>query len=89
MRGHWKAVAYWIVTGTFAALMLSSAAISLAGTVQIRDTMARLGYPPYILLILGPAKLLGVVALCGSSVWRSDCPAPALTSALSVVRISV
>jgi hypothetical protein len=36
---------------------------SLEGTVPLRETMARLGYPPYILLILGTAKLVGVVAL--------------------------
>ncbi len=60
---QWKAWVYWIVTGGFAALMLLSAAFYLAGTVQSRETMAHLGYPPYILWILGPAKLLGVFAL--------------------------
>ena len=58
-----KSVAFWIVTGGFAGLMLLSAALYLSGSAQIRETLAALGYPEYILTILGTAKLAGAIAL--------------------------
>src|SRR5262245_31324610 len=60
---HWKPIAYWIATGLFAAFMVLIGASYVAGVSSIRETMAHLGYPPYILFILGPAKLLGVVGV--------------------------
>ncbi len=47
----------------FAGLMLLSAFMYLSGAPQIQESLAHLGYPPYILTILGIAKLLGAVAL--------------------------
>lgn len=58
-----KAIGYWVTTGAFAALMLLSAALYLTGAPEIRDTLLRLGYPAYLLTILGTAKLIGAVAL--------------------------
>ncbi len=43
--------------------MLLSATFYLSGAVQMREAMAHLGYPAYLLVILGTAKLLGVAAL--------------------------
>ncbi len=62
-RTDWKTIAYWGVTVLFAGLMLLSASMYLAGAAQIRDTLAHLGYPRYLLTILGTAKLLGALAL--------------------------
>jgi DoxX-like family len=59
----WKTRTYWGVTVLFAGLMLLSAAMYLSGAAQIRDTLAHLGYPGYLLTILGTAKLLGALAL--------------------------
>ena len=56
-------IAYWALTGVFAGLMALSGAMYVAGASMIRDTFAHLGYPPYMLKILGGAKLMGVVAL--------------------------
>ena len=63
MRNKGKRIAYWVTTGAFSALMLFSAALYLSGAAEIRDTLLRLGYPGYLLTILGTAKLLGAVAL--------------------------
>lgn len=63
MRTNWQIRAYWGVTVLFASFMLLSAAMYLAGAATIRDTLAHLGYPTYILAILGTAKLLGALAL--------------------------
>jgi hypothetical protein len=60
---NWKAIAYWLATGLFAAFMVLIGTSYIAGVSSIRETMAHLGYPPYILFILGPAKLLGVVGV--------------------------
>jgi DoxX-like protein len=53
----------WIVTGLMAALM------SLAGVPDILRTpdallvFKHLGYPPYLLVFLGTAKILGIAAV--------------------------
>jgi len=56
-------ITYWTVTLLFAALMLAD---GIAGLSQVEDgkkAMAMLGYPAYIMTILGAAKVLGTVAL--------------------------
>lgn len=60
---NWKIPAYWAATGLFSGLMLLSAGMYLAGTPQIREGISHLGYPQYLLVILGTAKLLGAMAL--------------------------
>jgi len=55
----------WVVTGLMAALMLLSAApdvLRIPGAVAV---FRHLGYPPYLLLFLGTAKILGVAAVLG------------------------
>ena len=53
----------WVVTGLMAALMLLSA---VPDVLQIPGALAvfrHLGYPPYLLVFLGTAKILGVAAV--------------------------
>jgi len=53
----------WVVTGLMAALMLLSA---VPDVLRIPDALAvlrHLGYPPYLLVFLGTAKILGVAAV--------------------------
>lgn len=53
----------WIVTGLLATLILLSAVpdvLRIQGALQV---FRHLGYPPYLLLFLGTAKILGVVAV--------------------------
>jgi DoxX-like family len=59
----WRTVAYWVATALFAGLMLLSASMYLSGAAPIRDVLAQLGYPAYLLTILGTAKLLGALSL--------------------------
>jgi hypothetical protein len=56
-------IGFWTLTGFFSAMMLLSAAMYLSGAPAITEAMSHLGYPPYILPILGVAKLLGALAL--------------------------
>jgi uncharacterized membrane protein YphA (DoxX/SURF4 family) len=54
---------YWIFTGLLAAFMLMSGIPNLLRIPQAIAIMQHLGYPAYLLTLLGIAKLLGVVAI--------------------------
>ena len=53
----------WIVTGLMAALMLLSAVPDVLRIPNALIVFKHLGYPPYLLVFLGTAKILGVVAV--------------------------
>ena len=60
----------WAVTGLTAAVMLLSA---VPDVLRIPDALAvfrHLGYPPYLLLFLGTAKIFGVAAVLMPGVPR-------------------
>jgi hypothetical protein len=60
----------WVITALMAALMLLSA---VPDVLRIPDALAvfrHLGYPPYLLLFLGTAKILGVAAVLVPGVPR-------------------
>jgi energy-converting hydrogenase Eha subunit C len=58
-----RRLAFWGTTGIFAGLMIFSGVLYLSGAPMIRQTLAHLGYPGYLLVILGTAKLVGAIAL--------------------------
>ncbi len=58
-----KTTAYWIATGLFCAVFVFGGASHLLRTEMIAAGIASLGYPAYLMTILGTAKLLGVAAL--------------------------
>lgn len=53
----------WIVTGLMAALMLVSAVPDVLRIPNALIVFKHLGYPPYLLVFLGTAKILGVLAV--------------------------
>lgn len=55
--------AYWIVTGLFAALMLADGVAGVVRAPGGPEAMQHLGYPVYLLSIVGTAKILGALAL--------------------------
>jgi hypothetical protein len=55
--------AYWACTTLLSALMLLSGAGDLLRLEAFVEDLRRLGYPGYLLTVLGIAKLLGVSAL--------------------------
>ena len=55
--------AYWVLTALFCALMTFSAAGDLFRFEPFVADLQRLGYPLYVMTLLGVAKLLGVAAL--------------------------
>ena len=54
---------YWIATIWLSLGMVSTAIVQLVKMKEETDMMTRLGYPGYVLTIIGVWKLLGVVAL--------------------------
>jgi hypothetical protein len=53
----------WVTTGLMAALMLLSAIPDVLRVPGALMVFEHLGYPPYLLLFLGTAKILGVTAV--------------------------
>src|SRR4029079_13631469 len=60
----------WAVTGLMAALMLLSAVPDVLRIPGALAVFRHLGYPPYLLVFLGTAKILGVAAVLAPGVLR-------------------
>lgn len=61
-----RKILYWVATGWLALGMLSTGIVQLCKIAEGQggaDMMARLGYPAYLLPMLGTCKILGVVAI--------------------------
>lgn len=58
-----KTTAYWITTGVFCAMLGFSGIAHSTRIEVVAESMAELGYPAFLMTILGTAKLLGVAAL--------------------------
>jgi uncharacterized membrane protein YphA (DoxX/SURF4 family) len=56
-------IIYWIATGWLALGMLSTGLVQVLGVTAEVDAITRLGYPAYLLPLLGIWKILGVVAV--------------------------
>jgi hypothetical protein len=54
---------YFVSTALFSAMMLASALTYLTGSEQMVQAFRHLGYPDYFRLMLGIAKIAGVLAL--------------------------
>lgn len=56
-------IIYWVTTGFLAFGMLAQGITQISQSREFVDMMAQLGYPPYLLYIIGAWKILGVVAI--------------------------
>ena len=63
MRLRTTKILYWVITILFVAAMMMSGILELMQTEQSQEVMEHLGYPLYLNIILGVAKILGVLAL--------------------------
>ena len=60
---HGKTITYWIATALFCLAMLAGGTMNLMRAEAQLEIMKSLGYPSYLMTILGVAKILGVIAL--------------------------
>jgi hypothetical protein len=56
-------IAYWIITGIFAAFMISTAIPDILLSPDAVKFMTVLGYPNYFTVFIGYAKILGSIAI--------------------------
>lgn len=56
-------IGYWILTSLFCLAMGAAGVMNLMGVEAQQEAMANLGYPAYLMTILGVAKVAGVIAL--------------------------
>lgn len=63
-------IAYWLTTSLLALAMLASGGAKLAGAEELAKNMARLGFPPYMMTILGFWYVAGAVALVAPGFGR-------------------
>jgi hypothetical protein len=61
---------FWTITGLMAALMLLSAVPDVLRVPGALSVFMHLGYPAYLLLFLGTAKMLGVAAVLAPGLPR-------------------
>jgi hypothetical protein len=58
-----KVIGYWVTTGLIAAALLAGGAAELASAPAVVASTVALGYPAYVLTIVGVWKLVSVPAL--------------------------
>jgi hypothetical protein len=58
-----KLITYWIATALLAIGMLQSGIFAVIRSQQWIDLVTALGYPVYLLTILGTWKILGIIAI--------------------------
>lgn len=58
-----RTTGYWIATGLFCLAFVGGGFMHLIRAEQVAEGMRTLGYPAYMMTILGVAKLLGVAAV--------------------------
>lgn len=56
-------IIYWVATALFTIGMFSSGLQQLMRSKQMVDILTNLGYPAYLMTILGVWKILGVIAV--------------------------
>ncbi|MGE0784241.1 MAG: DoxX family protein [Sandaracinaceae bacterium] len=63
MQDKKKTVAYWVLTGLLAFALTYGGVMDLVHADALVEGMRSLGYPDYVMTILGVLKLAGVVAI--------------------------
>ena len=58
-----RVIGYWIATAMFCLVMTAGGTMNLLRVEPQQEAMAKLGYPMYLMTILGVAKILGVIAV--------------------------
>ena len=56
-------IGFWILTGLLCLSQGASGVMDLVGAAPVKDGVLALGYPAYILYILGPWKLAGAIVI--------------------------
>lgn len=63
-------IIFWVLTGVVVASQGISGFMDLSGAEPVAAGILALGYPTYLLFILGPAKLAGVLVIAAPGLPR-------------------
>ena len=63
LTSRFRVIGYWVTTALVVFELALGGVWDILRVPQVRDLIERLGYPQYLLVILGIWKLLGAVAL--------------------------
>lgn len=63
MKSKTIKILYWIVTILFSLFFLADGVVKIMQIEQAKEIMEHLGYPMYVLTILGVSNILGVLAI--------------------------
>lgn len=63
MKFNSDRIVYWVTTGLFSLVLVVGGAANVLGFEEQAQSMRNLGYPAYLMLFLGPAKLFAVGAV--------------------------
>jgi hypothetical protein len=58
-----QVIGYWLATALFCLAMTAGGTMNLLRVEMQKEALTALGYPEYLMTILGVAKVLGVIAL--------------------------
>jgi uncharacterized membrane protein YphA (DoxX/SURF4 family) len=58
-----RLIGFWVATALFCLAMTAGGSMNLMRAEMQKEAMTALGYPDYLMTILGVAKILGVIAL--------------------------
>ena len=65
-----RKIAFWTTTGLLGFGLVASGLMKLSGAPELLENMARLGYPSYLLTILGVWMLAGAAAIVAPGLPR-------------------
>ena len=65
-----KLIGYWLATALFCLAMAAGGTMNLMRVEMQKESMTALGYPEYLMTILGVAKLSGAAALLAPGLAR-------------------
>ena len=65
-----QTIGYWATTALVGFAMATGGVLDLLGSPEVLSTMAHLGYPAYVAVILGVWKLLGAAAIVAPGLPR-------------------
>lgn len=65
-----RTIGYWITTGLLGVGFLASGTLEVSGVTQAVQPVVELGYPAYLLRLLGVAKILGAITILAPKLPR-------------------
>ena len=70
LMSKYKNIVFWILTALLVVSQFASGVMDLLQAKPVLEGVLALGYPAYLLYILGPAKIMGVIVIAAPGFLR-------------------